>query len=266
MNSGEHGSSQFTLLYRAAKEGSSERHRKVSQRCGDAAEGRRHTPGPAGPSPTRPRRPWPWIALAVVMAVAIAGAVAWQRTNAARSPALEGGVLTPPVSAFDFRLPDQDGHPVALSDLRGKVVVLTFLYTHCPDVCPLIAEQLRTAREQLGEAAGSTAFVAVSVDPAGDTPAAIREFLKRHRVEGQLTYARGTFAQLRPVWAHYFVGSDAAAVQGTAITTPAPAPGQVGHTAVVYVIDPAGQIRVFLPGNFDPKDLVTDIRALAPRR
>jgi len=200
------------------------------------------------------------------MAVALAGAATWQRINAARPPALEGGVLTPPVSAFDFRLPDQDGHPVALSDLVGKVVVLTFLYTHCPDVCPLIAEQLRTVREQLGDAAGSAAFVAVSVDPAGDTPAAIREFLKRHRVEGQLTYARGTFAQLRPVWAHYFVGSDATAVQGAAVTAPAPAPGQVGHTAVVYVIDPAGKIRVFLPGNFDPKDLVTDIRALAPRR
>lgn len=68
--------------------------------------------------------------------------------------------------APNFQLEDQEGRQVALSDLRGKVVVLTFLYTHCPDVCPLIAEHLKTASSQLGAAMNQVAFVAVSVDPA----------------------------------------------------------------------------------------------------
>jgi len=218
-----------------------------------------------GGASTRARRPWPWILLAVVLAGAIAGAATWQRINAARPPALEGAVLAPPVSAFDFTLPDQDGHPVSLSSFRGKVVALTFLYTSCPDVCPLIADHLRTSYQEMGDAARHVAFVAVSVDPHGDTPAAIRQFLQRHRVQDELTYLRGTFAQLRPVWAHYFVGSDAKDVNPSAVAASTPTPGQVGHTAIVYVIDLQGKIRVFLPANFDPKDLVTDVRALVPR-
>ncbi len=217
-------------------------------------------------SPARARQRWLWAALAAVVAVGIAGVAAWQRIGAARPPALEGAVLAPPVVAYNFRLPDQDGRMVSLSDFRGKVVALTFLYTRCPDICPLIAEHLRAARTQLGDAAGRAAFVAVSVDPTGDTPAAIREFLQRHRVSGELTYLRGTFAQLRPVWAHYFVGSDAGEVNPAAVAASAPTPAEVGHTAIVYVIDPEGKVRVFLPGNFDPKDLVADVRALAARR
>lgn len=233
----------------------------------DAAAAPDDVPG-SGPSRTPPRagRTWLWVALATLLAAGFAGAAAWQRIGPARTPALEGAVLTPPAAAYDFRLPDESGRMVSLSDFRGKVVALTFLYTHCPDICPLIAEQFRTARGELGDAAAHAAFVAVSVDPTGDTPAAIREFLQTHRIEGQLTYVRGTAAQLRPVWAHYFVGSDAKDVNPQALAAATPAPDQVGHTAIVYVIDPEGKIRVFLPGNFDPKDLVTDIRTLAARR
>lgn len=215
-------------------------------------------PGSSGGGST-PRRAWRWAGLALVLAAAIAGAAVWPRLNAARAPVLQGAVLTQPATAYDFSLPDADGHVVSLSAFRGKVVALTFLYANCPDVCPLVAEQFRAVHGQLGDTARHAAFVAISVDPAGDTPAAVRQFLRTHRVEGTLTYLRGTAAQLQPVWARYFVASDA----GTAKATPLP--GQVGHTSIVYVIDPHGQIRVFLPANFDSKDLLTDMRALAPR-
>jgi len=66
---------------------------------------------------------------------------------------------------------------------------------------------------------------------------------------------RGTPEHLRPGWAHYFGASDAK--EGTATGT------AIGHTTFAYVIDPQGQVRVFLPANFDPKDLVTDVRVLA---
>jgi len=210
---------------------------------------------------TTKRHRWLWAALAVAI-IAVGGAV-WARARLAAPPPLEGAVLTPPVPAYDFRLADQDGREVSLSDLRGKVVVLTFLYTHCPDVCPLIAEQLHAARVQLGDVAAHIAFIAVSVDPSGDTPDAIRDFLATHHVAGELAYLHGTFAELRPVWAHYHVGSDAKEVNPEAAAASSPTPQQVGHTSIVYVIDPEGRVRVFLPGNFDPKDLVTDVRLLA---
>ena len=120
------------------------------------------------------------------------------------------------------------------------------------------------AYRQLGNTARRVALVAVSVDPRGDTPEAIQEFLKVHGVDGILSYLHGSFAELRPVWRHYYVGSDAKEVNPEAVAASAPTPQQVGHTAIVYVLDSKGRIRVFLPGNFDPKDLVTDLRLLAP--
>ena len=197
-------------------------------------------------------RRWWWAAAALIVILA-AGAF-WVRSRLG-PPALEGAVLTPPVRAYDFQLPDQDGRPVSLTGLRGKVVALTFLYAHCPDYCPLIAEQLATVHTQLAGLGDRVAFVAVSVDPSGDTPEAIRAFLAAHHVTGVLTYVRGTAEQLRPVWAHYFVASDAKDGAG--------ATQAIGHTTIVYVIDPQGQVRVFLPANFEPKDLVTDMRLLA---
>lgn len=201
-------------------------------------------------------RGW-WVAAALI--VVLGAGVWWARARFAAPPPLEGAVLTPPVRAYDFALPDPDGRVVSLAALRGKVVVLTFLYAHCPDECPLIAEQFHTVHAQLGGLGDRVAFMAVSVDPSGDTPDAIREFLDLHHVTGVLTYLRGSAAQLRPVWAHYFVASDAK--DGVSPSTAA-AQG-VSHTTIVYVIDPRGQVRLFLPANFDPKDLMTDIRLLA---
>ena len=230
---------------------------------GTAPEGAPPETPPAAQEPRRDSR-WLYVALAVVVAAAVAATGATLRSRFA-PPALAGALLNPPIAAHDFRLPDQDGRAVSLSDSRGKVVVLTFLYAHCPDVCPLIADALHHTYEQLGPTAAHTAFLAVSVDPNGDTPEAVRGFLDAHHVRGELTYLRGTFAQLQPVWAHYYVGSDAKEVNPAASAAAAPTPDQVGHTAIVYVIDPSGKITLFLPGNFDPNDLVTDIRVLASR-
>jgi len=204
------------------------------------------------------------MALAIIIAAAGAGVATLLRARLA-PPALTGAVLTPAPAAYDFRLQDVNGQRVSLSSLHGKVVVLTFLYAHCPDVCPLIAESLHRAYGLLGPTAANAAFVAVSVDPKGDTVAAVRQFLQAHRVQGELTYLRGTFAELRPVWAHYYVGSDAQEVNPEAAAAVKPAAGQVGHTAIVYVIDPSGKVRAFLSGSFDPRDLVTDVKALARR-
>jgi protein SCO1 len=232
-----------------------------------AREPQAEGPGRGAPADRNPRDAsrWLYVALAVVVAAAVAATVAAVRARLA-PPALAGAVMNPPVTAYEFSLHDQDGRLVSLAALRGKVVVLTFLYTHCPDVCPLIADAFHAAFTDLDPGtAARTAFVAVSVDPSGDTPEAVRGFLAGHHVQGEMTYLLGSFAQLRPVWAHYYVGSDAREVNPEASNAAAPTVAQVGHTAIIYLIDPVGKIKVFLPGNLDPKDLVADIRALAGR-
>ncbi len=153
--------------------------------------------------------------------------------------------------APDFQLTDQNGNAVTLLGLRGKVVVLTFLYTHCPDVCPLTAEHLHAAEQQLGTAMKQVAFVAISVDPQNDTPDAIKAFNQEHGVS-DLVYLSGTPAQLQPVWAAYYVAAQTDALH----------PNMVSHSTRVVVIDKAGMQRVNMDSDFNPSDLVYNIQAL----
>jgi protein SCO1/2 len=219
-------------------------------------------PGDEG-TPASPRLPARvgWIAAGAALAAAGIAAVVW--AHAWSRPALQGAVVTPPAPTYDFALHDQDGRLVRLSALHGKAVALTFLYTHCPDICPLVATKMHETHRQLGDAAAHVAFVAVSVDPKGDTPEAVRAFLSGHHVTGEITYLTGSFAELKPVWAGYFIGTDARAITPNANPTTPASPELVSHSAIVYVLDPRGNLRVFLPGNFDPQDLATDLRILA---
>src|SRR5712692_11060652 len=122
----------------------------------------------------------------------------------ANLPVLQGTDLggTP---APDFRLSDQFGKPVSLSQFKGKPVILTFLYTHCPDACPLTAEKLRAVMQNLGSDAQRVAVLAVSTDPKGDTMAAAVTFSKTHRMLNYWHYLLGTHEELSPIWSSYAV-------------------------------------------------------------
>ncbi len=156
--------------------------------------------------------------------------------------------------APDFRLVDQDGQSLALSDLRGKVVVLTFMYTQCTDDCPLIAGKLHTISEQLGAALDNVAYVAVSIDPANDTPAAINQFTSDHPLDGQLRFLNGSEAALKPVWTAYAVQEQGAAAPVHQSVT--------GHPTRVILIDKAGRERSNFDSDFDPADLMHDLHLL----
>jgi len=209
-------------------------------------------------------RGWGWALLTILVAAAVGGTGVWW--HAAGGGALSGTVPNPPIQIYDFLLTDQDGHAVSLASLRGRAVVLTFLYVHCPDVCPVIADNLHHTYDAMGSLRPRVTFVAVSVDPHGDTPAAVREFLAVHHVQGTLTYLTGSYAQLRPIWIHYYVESQAsaAALEATE-TTAGTSPTPVGHTAIVYLIDPRGSVRAFLGSDFSPQELARDLRILTTR-
>jgi protein SCO1/2 len=178
--------------------------------------------------------------------------------GACASPAPLKGTDLGKVPAPDFNLVDQSGHSVSLASLRGRVVVLTFLYTHCPDECPLIAEKLHATAGQIGDTMSKVSFVAISVDPDNDTPAAIQAFLRQHQVEGQLTFLTGSRDQLAPVWAAYYI-----AAQSNADTSSA---ASVLHSTRVLVIDQAGHEQVNFDSDFSPGDLAFDLRALLAGR
>lgn len=141
--------------------------------------------------------------------------------------------------------------PVTLSALRGKVVALTFLYTRCPDTCPLTAEHFRQAQRDLGSEADRVVFVAVSVDPAGDTPAAVQEFSRAHGLDRNWHFLIGPRAQLTPVLQSYGIG-----------TLPDAATGLVGHSDAIYLIDAKGRARVLLHTEELPSVLMKDLRIL----
>jgi protein SCO1/2 len=152
--------------------------------------------------------------------------------------------------APDFTLTDGvSGRAIALSAQRGQVVALTFLYTTCPDVCPLTATRFRATQTELQGDAGRVTFIAVSVDPDRDTPQAVQEFSAAHGLASNWHYLVGGRAQLAPVWAAYGIGVQA----GTSTVT---------HNDAVYLIDRSGRERVLLHSEDLARDLTSDLRAL----
>jgi len=164
-----------------------------------------------------------------------------------RADALPGGLAGR--AAPRFRLADGRGGTIDTRALRGRPYAVTFLYTHCPDVCPTIAEDLKQAMAQ----APGARVVAVSVDPRGDTAGAVRSFAAVHRLPRGFRYAIGDRRALAPVWHAYFVSSQLGD----------PATGT--HTAAVWLVDARGRLRGMYPGGapIAPADVAHDLRALS---
>jgi protein SCO1/2 len=194
----------------------------------------------------------------VVLVVAVYGII----RNAAGAPSIAPSIACGAGTACTelggtpapgFTLTDQNGATVSLQALRGKPIALAFMYTHCPDVCPLTAEKMKLAAQQLGGQADSVAWVAISVDPANDTPDSAKQFAATHGLSGRLHFLMGSHEQLQPVWRSYFLVSGEGAPQGKV----------VDHTGAVYVIDKQGREQVYLDSGFDPvKQLAPELRML----
>ena len=194
------------------------------------------------------------MALLIVVIVALWGlrnTSGSTNANSGKSPlsGLQGTDLGSTV-APDFHLTDQFGKPISLSQFRGEPVVLTFLYAHCPDACPLTAEKLHTTQVQLGKDASHVMMLAVSVDPKGDTPAAVQNFSTQHKLTSNWHYLIGDQTTLAPVWNSYSVDAQPA----TSTTSM--------HTSAVYVIDKMGRERVLFDSDFTPTQLQDDLKVL----
>jgi protein SCO1/2 len=159
------------------------------------------------------------------------------------------GAVRPKTPPGDFALRDQDGKLVSLADLRGTVVVLSPTYATCAETCPVAAQQIRGALDDLSaeERERIRAF-ALSVDPANDTPERAQEFLLERRLRGYLGYLLGTRRELQPVWREYGF---------------APQTEKREHNAHVVLLDGEGRQRIGFPIQFlTPEALAHDLRLL----
>jgi protein SCO1/2 len=168
-----------------------------------------------------------------------------------------GGELEPPQPATDFTLQASDGSEFRLSQQRGKVVLLSFGYTFCPDVCPTTLVELSQVRSRLGDAAKRVRIAFITLDPERDTPERLR--LYATAFDPSFVGLTGSEEQLARVRQAYGVIAEKQVVSGTA------AAYLIAHSAYTYVIDPEGQLRLLFPFGLSVEEMADDILQLLRR-
>ncbi|MBA3299488.1 MAG: SCO family protein [Thermoleophilaceae bacterium] len=140
----------------------------------------------------------------------------------------------------------QDGERLTMRSLRGRPVIVTFLYTTCDDTCPTQAQQVKGALNDLGRRVPA---IAIAVDPQRDTPTRARAFLARQRMTGRMDFVLGSRRELTRLWNAYSVR---------------PQREDLEHTARLVLVDPKGTQRVSFPlDQLTPERLAHDLRLLA---
>lgn len=179
--------------------------------------------------------------------------LAWLSASAFAAPAGPAGLpVIGPAPAFV--LDSATGPRVALTDLRGKVLVLTFVFTTCTSTCPILTAKLVDVARALGSDFGNGyAFVAVSGDPLHDTPARLRDYARAQGADTPgwffLTGAPGDIGAVVQRYGAYAKKTDGGAIE---------------HLFLSSLIDRSGRLRVqYLGTRFDPREMLRDLQRLA---
>lgn len=195
-------------------------------------------------------RRWRWLVIVAAVAIlAVLGLVDNAIREAARTsrPDVYRGTVLDGHPAPHFRLTDQHGQSVALSDLRGKVVVLTFMDSRCTTVCPLTAAELRQTYKTLGAEASQIVFLGVNANPNAYRREDVADFTRQQRLDEIATwhFLTGSPQELQAVWKDYSI-----AVEVTH-------DGAVEHTPGVFVIDQQGRSRAYVSV---PQEMAPQVR------
>jgi protein SCO1 len=155
--------------------------------------------------------------------------------------------------APEFTLTSQDNAQVALADLRGKVVAVTFIYTFCVDTCPILTPMMSFIQDQLGADFGAKiAFVSITVDPERDTPKVLKEYAQAFGANlAGWSFLTGPSDAIRDVTRRYGVFASKST------------DGNVDHTFLTSIVDRRGILRVqYLGTRFDPDEFRRDLLGL----
>ena len=170
-----------------------------------------------------------------------------------RPPELHGFLLAPEQPAADFTLTSAGGQPIRLSDYRGKLVLLYFGYTHCPDACPTTMAETKVAFAELGAQAADVQVIMVSIDPERDTPEALVAYVQQFDprfLGGTMTLDEVT--ALASAYGVFFQKHEGSVATGYLID----------HSAQMIVVDRQGYTRMLLPYGLRGEDMATDLRYL----
>lgn len=156
--------------------------------------------------------------------------------------------------ARDFALTDATGSARTLADYRGKVVVLFFGYTHCPDVCPTTLAQLAQARHMMGAEADRVQVLFVTLDPRRDTPQLLARYTQAF--DPSFVALTGTQQQIEATAREFKVFFEK-------VAGPAPDSYTLDHSSGSFVFDPQGRVRLYVPDRARAEQVAPDLRRLA---
>ncbi len=228
------------------------------------------------------------IKLLIVAGIVVLGAVAGFGLTRllAPDPSFVGTELEPPREARDFELIDHNGNPYRLSDQRGRVVVLTFLYTSCTDVCPFVGAKLSRVSEKLGADPQEVEFLVITTDPERDDVDRIARYSRKMGMSDRWHFLTGPQEKLQAIWEAYLLrpsrggGSQHVSdevlreyglFRGLSEPQISNAKGaidqfgggyEVSHSTPVWLIDRDGQLRAFHGQDLLPSELMHDIYLL----
>ncbi|WP_065375051.1 SCO family protein [Ensifer adhaerens] len=186
-----------------------------------------------------------WPAQVLLLALLAAPAPAHDASHAQRLPTIG--------AAPDFTLTSQDGVPVSLRDLRGKVVAVAFIFASCTDICPMLTDNMARVKDKLGSAFGpQISFVSITVDPERDTPQVLKQYAQ-------------IFAADVKGWV--FLTGDPAVVHDVGrrygVIARKTASGDVDHTLLTSLVDRSGSLRVqYIGAGFDLEEFRSDLLSL----
>ncbi len=196
-----------------------------------------------------------------LVAAILVGAICW---CSALESALshEQGFPTPPKEAArrevsipiaDFSLVDQNGKALQLRQLRGKVVLVSFIYTSCPDICPLMTASMRRVQGDLNRNEQKSAyFLSITTEPEIDTAKVLKSYGERFKADfSNWSFLTGKKPELARVWKTF------------GVSVQRKAPGLVSHTSLTALLDKSGMMRYAYYGSApDDRKVLQDVRRL----
>ena len=190
----------------------------------------------------------PLYILLAVLAMTLVATIVFRRPYT-----FHGTVINPPLPLTDFALQTANNQTFRLSDVKGKITLLFFGYTSCPDVCPITLANFKQVHERLGDDAQKITFVMITADPERDTPEKVSAYVTRFNPE--FVGLSGSLADLEATWKELGVSVEKQ-------DTGSAAGYLVSHTASVYVLDPNGSLLMTFPYGTTAIEMANDLTEL----
>lgn len=194
------------------------------------------------------------LALLAIGALVAAGAIYWE-TNRSDAYEFNGGQISPAQAAPPLDLTDQQGEPFTLAQEDGKVALVYFGYTTCPDLCPTTLNDFAIVKDDLGDQSADVDFVFVTFDPERDTQDRMKQYLEFF--DPAFIGLRGDDEQTQQVLQEYGVTTKRKEYPNSSTKY------LFDHSALIYVIDKEGKLRLTYPYGTDPAMIAEDIEYLA---